>query len=212
MPSSPPPSLLGSTSDIFINLEVYSAFRVYLKQVLATDDIAINDLLGGFQEFLFVFTWAKYSNQIKEEIVLSFRETLGPVIDRYTHDDILGWISPFPCGSLGDLVGCCMSKLLTLEVATPKWNLTEYTADILRNVLWARIIKRISHSEEWNLAYRVKAELAAEADVTPRDLAEFIMARRRAGEELNSERKLKLVKQLSINFGFGLPKVMPKWV
>lgn len=191
---------MASPEEIFfINRDVREAFIEYLKGVFNVSSDVTKEVIHGFTDFLYKIKHKKASKEIREEIVLSFRIVLGPAIARYTNDDIIGWVSPYPTDEINLLVGWCIHRLENLEVVSNSWDLTPEKIQLLGDTLWSRIVRKLADTESWNLAYRIKTTFDLHVPTT--ELVKFIASRKRPYEILDRK---KLLDQISVAYKFRI--------
>lgn len=193
-------------STFFANPDVTQAFQEYLKGVFNVNEKVISEVFNGFEEFIMTFYGGKKRMEIRNEIVLSFRDVFGEVISRYTPEDILGWVSPFPLDTISGLCFHILEKTRNLEVVSPSWRLTEDKLRELGNALWMRIIRKLADTDAWNLAYRIKDHY--QLGVPAKELVSFIAQRRKPFENLDRPR---LLNQIASKYHFKTGK-LPEWI
>lgn len=193
-------------SIFFSNPDVAIAFQTYLSDVFKVNEGAIAEVFKGFEEFIMAFYGGKKRSEIREEIVQSFKEVFGSAIDRYSPEDILGWISPFPLDSIERLCVHTINRVRNLEIVSPSWELDENKLNQLGNVLWIRIVRKLADTDAWNLAYRIKDHY--QLGVSARELVNFISQRRKPFEVLDRK---KLLNQIASKYKFKTGK-LPEWV
>jgi hypothetical protein len=193
------------SNPIFISDDVELAFKTYLGQTIAVVDEGaylthdfIDTTIRNFQDSLITKAWDR--GDIRDEIVAGIREVIGENnTSRYTHEDIIGWVCPFPDTVPSKIVVLCVERIKACEVATKRWDLSEDNMIRLGNVLWTRVIRRVTNSDAWNLARWIHNKYHLKVNV--RTLVKFILDRRVAGKELDG---VKLVEQASIEFSFKI--------
>lgn len=193
-------------SIFFSNPDVAIAFQTYLSDVFKVNQVAIAEVFNGFEEFIMAFYGGKKRSEIREEIVQSFKEVFGSAIDRYSPEDILGWISPFPLDSIEKLCVHAINRVRNLEIVSPSWELDENKLNQLGNVLWIRIVRKLADTDAWNLAYRIKDHY--QLGVPAKELVNFITQRRKPFEVLDRKR---LLNQIASKYHFKTGK-LPEWV
>lgn len=193
-------------SVFFANPDVSIAFQTYLSDVFKVNQGVIVEVFNGFEEFIMTFYGGSKRSEIREEIVQSFKEVFGSAIDRYSPEDILGWVSPFPLDSIEKLCVHVINRVRNLEVVSPSWELDENKLKSLGNALWVRIVRRLADTDAWNLAYRIKDHY--QLGIPARELVNFIAQRRKPFEGLDRKR---LLNQIASKYKFKTGK-LPEWI
>jgi len=176
---------------LFVTPHVFYSFRMFLSQSFGISTDEASNLIQQFTDSLVDFD----SFALRQEIVMAIRETFGNATLRYTDEDILAWITPYPKTTIGDLYQHCCTKIYTLDLVSPIWEMSEQKIGVLGANIISRIVRRMSGSDSWNIAYVIKKDLGL--NVSLETLTTFIEKRRKPKMPLEEE---KLKNQIKIAF------------